>query len=267
MNYLGKDNTNLRIGIGVSIGLHLAIMLIFLLIQIKQNPLLPAAEVTFIAGRAGAAAGHSMISPKPEDSAPAPASARPARSRKQTTADAGSRREEKPVTQKTVPVSPPKRRMLEDEQPILASRSDDKLNPAVSAPTNAAEAQSNTASAGGRLSENQDGAMKTGSSQKGGTGGGGGQPFTIEGDAAQRMIVNQVIPAYPEGLQREAVIKFRFTVLPDGRMTNILPVIKGDPQLERITIQALSKWRFNALPSEMEQTTVQGLITFRYELH
>lgn len=80
------------------------------------------------------------------------------------------------------------------------------------------------------------------------------------------MIINQVIPAYPEDLQREALIKFRFTVQPDGRLTNIIPMRKGDATLERITIEALSKWRFNALPVNVEKRMVQGVITFRYEL-
>src|SRR3990172_6408036 len=42
------------------------------------------------------------------------------------------------------------------------------------------------------------------------------QPFTIEGDVSKRRIISQVLPQYPEGLQKEANVKIRFKVLPDG---------------------------------------------------
>jgi len=93
------------------------------------------------------------------------------------------------------------------------------------------------------------------------------QPFTIEGEAAERRILHQEIPRYPAGLQKEAIVKIRFTVLPDGRMGAMLPVQKGDPTLEEVTIKALRQWRFDPLPAGVVQKEVQGIITFRYELH
>ncbi len=75
-----------------------------------------------------------------------------------------------------------------------------------------------------------------------------------------------MLPQYPPGVQREAVVKIRFWVLPDGRISRMIPVIKGDPQLEAVTMQAMSRWRFNPLPSTAEQNTVQGVITFVYKL-
>lgn len=93
------------------------------------------------------------------------------------------------------------------------------------------------------------------------------QPYIIEGEAAERRILHQEIPQYPPGLQKEALVKIRFTVLPDGRMGAMLPVQKGDPTLEEVTIKALRQWRFNPLPASVAQKDVQGIITFRYELH
>ena len=92
------------------------------------------------------------------------------------------------------------------------------------------------------------------------------QNFTIEGEAAKRTILYKVIPQYPPGLQKEAVIKIRIFVLPTGEIGQMLPVLKGDPVLEEITLSTLREWRFNPIPPGQEQKTVQGTITFRYEL-
>jgi len=92
------------------------------------------------------------------------------------------------------------------------------------------------------------------------------QPYTIEGEAADRTVLKKVIPKYPENLQKEAVVKIRFTVLPDGRVGQMIPVQKDDPRLETITMEALRQWRFNPLSQSTEQRSVQGVITFRYEL-
>ena len=92
------------------------------------------------------------------------------------------------------------------------------------------------------------------------------QPFTIEGDASKRRIISQVLPQYPEGLQKEANVKIRFKVLPDGSIGQAIPVQKGDPTLDEISLRALRKWRFNPLPSSIGQVTVEGIITFHYRL-
>jgi protein TonB len=92
------------------------------------------------------------------------------------------------------------------------------------------------------------------------------QPYTIEGEAAKRTVIEQEIPQYPPNLQKEAVVRIRFTVLPDGYIGQMIPVQKGEPVLEEITMKALRKWRFNPLPPDVEQANAQGVITFRYEL-
>lgn len=92
------------------------------------------------------------------------------------------------------------------------------------------------------------------------------QPYTIEGEATERRILYKEIPKYPAGLQKEAIVKIRITVLPDGRMGPMIPMQKGDPTLEEVTIKALRQWRFDPLPAGVAQKNVQGIITFRYEL-
>ncbi len=179
-----------------------------------------------------------------------------------------------------VPVDLPQRRMLEDEDPLIRDRSADRVPEQTGAgdiprrddlysSRETGEVSADRA-AGERLTAspqsfdvNDRGIQPT---TDVGSPASPAQPFTIEGKAAERTILKQVIPEYPSGLEKEAVIRVRFTVLPDGRVGQMIPVQKDYPQLEEVTIDALKQWRFNPLPPSAEQTTVQGIITFRYEL-
>ncbi|MDZ7261640.1 MAG: energy transducer TonB [candidate division KSB1 bacterium] len=79
-------------------------------------------------------------------------------------------------------------------------------------------------------------------------------------------MISKVIPEYPEGLQQEAVVKIRFTVLPNGLVGEMVPLLKGDATLEKLTLDAFRQWRFNPLPPDVPQNPEQGVITFRYLL-
>jgi len=94
----------------------------------------------------------------------------------------------------------------------------------------------------------------------------GQAPYEIEGEVARRSVTSKVIPEYPENLQKQAIIKIRFTVLPNGQVGEMLPLIKSDAQLEKVTLDALRQWRFNSLPSTEPQQIETGVITFRYLL-
>ena len=91
----------------------------------------------------------------------------------------------------------------------------------------------------------------------------GDSPYILEGDVSSRKILSKVIPGYPEGVQINARIKISFDVLPSGEVTNLLVVQKADPRLEMTSLNALSKWKFNALLNDVVQ---KGTITFIYEL-
>ena len=82
----------------------------------------------------------------------------------------------------------------------------------------------------------------------------------------QREVYQQRLPEFPPDVQREAVIKIRFTVLPNGLVGSAIPVQKGDTRLENLTLEAFRTWRFNPLPSYVEQKIQQGVITFRFKL-
>ena len=91
-------------------------------------------------------------------------------------------------------------------------------------------------------------------------------PYEIEGQAAPRTVTYKIIPEYPANLQKQALVKINFTVLPNGRIGEMIPRIKADAQLEKITMDALRQWRFNPLPSYKPQEIERGVITFRYLL-
>ena len=92
------------------------------------------------------------------------------------------------------------------------------------------------------------------------------RPYTIEGAASARQVIAEVLPEYPAGLNKEAVIKIRFTVLPNGTVGEMVPILRGDTLLEDLTMRAFRRWRFNPLPPDLPQEPQAGIITFRYIL-
>ena len=92
------------------------------------------------------------------------------------------------------------------------------------------------------------------------------RPYTIEGAASTRQVITEVLPEYPPGLNKEAVIKIRFTLLPNGTIGETIPIVKGDTTLEELTLKAFRQWRFNPLPPDLPQEPQSGVITFRYIL-
>jgi TonB family protein len=82
----------------------------------------------------------------------------------------------------------------------------------------------------------------------------------------KRRVLEKFLPAYPPGLQKELGIKLKFMVLPDGSLDQILPVKKGDPMLEELTLKAFKRWKFEPLSAKAEQKPQAGMITFTFRL-
>ena len=82
----------------------------------------------------------------------------------------------------------------------------------------------------------------------------------------QREIYQMRLPEFPPDVQREAVIKIKFTVLPDGTIGSAILLQKGETRLENLTLEAFKTWRFNALPPSVAQVPQTGIITFRFKL-
>ena len=86
-------------------------------------------------------------------------------------------------------------------------------------------------------------------------------PFNIEG--LNRTTVYAPFPRNTETAKVD--IKARITVNPQGRVTRIFFVQKGNPSLERAVRDALQRWHFNALPSNAPQVNQTGFVTFRFQ--
>jgi TonB family protein len=81
-----------------------------------------------------------------------------------------------------------------------------------------------------------------------------------------RKIYSYVIPKYPEGVAKEIDVKLKFTILPDGTVGNIIPLIKADNRLESAAINSLRQWRFEPLPPGKKQFDQTAVIVFPFRL-
>ena len=266
MEKLLRHLTDLRNTLALSAMLHLLLLIAFFLIRlVPEFETAEFAEIGFIS---------STTSTRPPRPAPArrPA-AQPAVSTEPEVDQSPPAEPEAPE-----PIDLPKRRMLADEEPLPLRPENSKVDPnagigeRIPPSASSSTRHSSRNLDPGKPSAERSPALEGAPLRDLGTGTGTAlqpgkaMPFTIEGDAADRRILAQVIPEYPAGLNKEAVVQIRFTLLPDGSVGQMIPVRKGEPTLEEITMAALRKWRFNPLSAAAPQKNVQGIITFRYEL-
>lgn len=95
----------------------------------------------------------------------------------------------------------------------------------------------------------------------------GGFGFELDfGGKGIRKIYSYILPEYPEGVSKEIDVKLKFTILPDGTVGKIIPLIKADAKLEMAAINSLRQWRFEPLPQNAKQTEQTAIITFPYRL-
>ena len=96
---------------------------------------------------------------------------------------------------------------------------------------------------------------------------GANQEFEIDWEGEfQREVYQKRLPEFPPDVQREAIIKIQFSVLPSGLVGSAVLLQKGDTRLENITLEAFKTWRFSPLPGYVEQVNQSGVITFRFKL-
>ncbi len=97
--------------------------------------------------------------------------------------------------------------------------------------------------------------------------GDGGFGFELDfGGKGQRRIYSYNLPDYPEGVAKEIDVKLRFTILPDGTVSKIIPLIKADARLEFAAVNSLRQWRFEPIPPNAKQVDQTVVITFPYRL-
>lgn len=83
------------------------------------------------------------------------------------------------------------------------------------------------------------------------------------GGGGNRIVLNKKIPVFPPGVNTSAQIKIRFIVKPDGTVSQMIPLQKADPRLEKAAMDALRQWRFNPLKENKEMV---GIIPFTFRL-
>lgn len=98
-----------------------------------------------------------------------------------------------------------------------------------------------------------------------GTGKGLGTGFgDIEwGGGGNRVVLHKPLPRFPSGVNTNASLKFKFTVLADGTVGRIIPLQKADPRLEQAGLEALRQWRFNPVK---QGVIMEGIIPLTFVL-
>lgn len=256
-----------RIAWIAAVSAHVLLVLIFALINVGWRYDIPEwVEMEFASARQQAEAPRIMPTREPQQPEPAPAAEQPAE-------------EKAPEAESKNFINLPKRRMLEDERPVVQAERRDftpasDVSGALERQSEAGKpefdvlARSQTEGTGKAMAEleNLETGDKTIQAVAADLGKNVSVPFQIEGEAADRTVLKKVIPEYPPGLAREAVVKLSFQVLPNGVVANVVPVLKGDATLEKIALEAFRQWRFNELSQDLEQRNQRGVITFRFVL-
>ncbi len=86
------------------------------------------------------------------------------------------------------------------------------------------------------------------------------------GGQGQRKIYSYIVPSYPEGVDKEIDIRLKFTIMPDGTVGTIIPLIKADTRLESAAINSLRQWRFEPLAPNQKKMEQTAVIVFPYRL-
>lgn len=88
--------------------------------------------------------------------------------------------------------------------------------------------------------------------------------FDIDfGSEQPRIIRNFILPEASNAGSGRVILKFRFTIRPDGSVSKVFPTMKGDPDLELETMNLLRKWRFEKLSTDADQIDQKVEISFR----
>lgn len=95
----------------------------------------------------------------------------------------------------------------------------------------------------------------------------GNYGFEIDfGGKGMRKIYSYSLPEYPEGVSKEIDVKLKFTILADGTVGRILPLIKADTRLELAAINSLRQWRFEPITENGKAVQQNAVIVFPFRL-
>lgn len=103
----------------------------------------------------------------------------------------------------------------------------------------------------------------------GGTGthgvGGGGTGSVTDG-LGMRGWASRAVAKYPEGSNATGTVKLKFTVMPDGEITNVIPIQRADQALVDAAVRGLRRARANPLPENVPQVPQSSWISFSFVL-
>lgn len=86
----------------------------------------------------------------------------------------------------------------------------------------------------------------------------------ISGEVANRKVIFR--PPLPRPVAPvSGMINLKFWVEPDGTIGKIVPITRTDPELERIAMEYIEKWRFEAVQDDVGIQT--GTIPIRIKIH
>lgn len=83
------------------------------------------------------------------------------------------------------------------------------------------------------------------------------------GSYPPRLITNFVLPEAKNAGSGRVILKFRFSIRPDGSVAKVFPIMKGEPELELEAMNLLRKWRFEKLSRTEDQIDQKVEISFR----
>jgi len=87
----------------------------------------------------------------------------------------------------------------------------------------------------------------------------------IKGPASKRRVLYK--PEIPVvEIDREGEVELKFWVLPDGSVGSVFPLLRGDPELERIGIDYVKQWRFDPLEEGGSTVEQWGTVTVRFNV-
>jgi hypothetical protein len=87
----------------------------------------------------------------------------------------------------------------------------------------------------------------------------------IKGPLVSRKILER--PSLPQvRVKMEADIEMTLWVLPNGLVDRVVPSVRGDAELERVSIQYLKQWRFVPLGKDQPQAEQWGTIPIKFRL-
>ena len=133
----------------------------------------------------------------------------------------------------------------------------------------AAAALAESVNPGNAAGDGGDSPLKTGS--RGGAAGleEGGVSWAVDGPVGDRRILARVSPTSPDWIATrnlDLTVTVRFKVLPNGGVdpSAVIQKTSGFPEIDRLALDALRKWRFQPMPANAGAQDDWGRVTFRF---